>query len=228
MTPLLSQWTYFWLPPTPITSTHPMSCDECSQAFFITLLLYYCQCNQKNKKWGTWYICTITVPVLLWYRSVCLCKLHNYCYCMYIWLCNWVVIWCRGNCNLLPGSPITAADLCGEHRKGRSRLLTAASTTAGPGVSVLIVTLFMVIYCVCMLKFCWYRCTQRGELKWEVYKHYFLHVKLQYAYNIHSYSCNYCNSGIPQNYCSFVCELWYEHWVIIGVQANRNFESRKG
>ena len=37
--------------------------------------------------------------------------------------------------NLLPGSSVAAADLCGEHCRERPRLLKAASTTAGPGVS---------------------------------------------------------------------------------------------
>ena len=53
----------------------------------------------------------------------------------------------------MPASPITAADLCGEHRRGRSRLLTATSTTAGPGVSVLIITLLTVIYRVAITFF---------------------------------------------------------------------------
>ena len=44
-----------------------------------------------------------------------------------------IITSCRDN--LLPGSSVAAADLCGEHCRERPRLLKAASTTAGPGVS---------------------------------------------------------------------------------------------
>jgi len=72
------------------------------------------------------------------------------CMCLpSIWSCLCVLISCWND--LLPGSPITAADLCGEHCRGRPRLLNSASTTAEPGVSVLIIndlTCCIVLYFV--------------------------------------------------------------------------------
>ena len=123
-----------------------------------------------NANWRT--INRVGLDVDKWMSSehtttiACVCHAYQLC------ILNWVLIsfWD----NHLPGSSLTATDLCGDYCRGRPWLLSATSKTAEPDVSVLIITLLTIIYC----QFCW--CRSHGEVNWRSLQTFF-HYNLQYA-----------------------------------------------